>query len=134
MGGAIKLNPALHNFYLLPVVPMLVIVIQQCVNIFRPQWLWFRALFMLASDLMTFAILAGLSSHRPYLLLVETAKNAPDYARAVPAINQIISLSLLAIAIGVGIAAIVHLVQTVREIRRFGKAGDSSVMQISASL
>jgi len=134
MGGAIKPNPALHNYYLLPVIPMTVILIQQCVNIFRPQWVWFRALFMLGSDLMTLGILVAVFLHRPYLLLVETAKNAADYARAVPAINQVISLTLLAIAIGVAIAAIVHLFQTVKELRRVRDANNSSVMQILASL
>jgi len=133
-GGAIKVNPALHNYYLLPVIPTFVLMVQQCINIFRPHWTWLRAVFMLVSDLLSLGVLAAVASCKPYLLVVEGAKDAANYARAVPAINQVISLSLLGIAIGVGIAAIVHLVQTVREVRRLGRAGDSSIMQISASL
>jgi hypothetical protein len=83
---------------------------------------------------MTLGILFAVSLHRPYLLFDQAAKNAADYARAVPAINKIISLSLLGIAIGVGIAAIVHLVQTVRELRRLRRADRSSAMQVSALL
>jgi hypothetical protein len=134
MHGAITINPVLWNYYLLPVVPMLVVAVQQAVNIFRPDWKWLRALFSLVADLMTLGILFAVSLHRPYLLLDAAAKNASDYARAVPAINQIISLSLWAIAIGVGIGAIVHLFQTVKEFRRLRRADRSSAMQVSALL
>jgi hypothetical protein len=72
--------------------------------------------------------------HRPYLFLDEAAKNAADYARAVPAVNQIIPLILLSIAIGVGIGAIVHLFQTVKEFRRLRSANNSSVIRALALL
>lgn len=134
MHGAISINPILRSYYLLPLLPMLVIAIQQAVNIFRPLWKWLRAISMLVSDLMTLGIVVAASLHRPYLLLNETASNAADYARAVPVINQVISWGLLAMAVGVAIGAVVHLFQSVKELRRLREAGHSSVMQVSASL
>jgi hypothetical protein len=134
MRGAITINPVLWKYYLLPVVPMLVLAVQQAVNIFRPDWKWLRALFSLISDVMTLGIVYALYLHRPYLFLDEAAKNAADYARAVPAVNQIIPLILLSIAIGVGIGAIVHLFQTVKEFRRLRSANNSSVIRALALL
>jgi hypothetical protein len=134
MQGAITINPVLWNYYLLPVVPMLVLAVQQAVNIFRPQWKWLRALFSLAADLMTLGILYALYLHRPYLFLDTAAKSAADYARAVPEVNQIISLVLMSIAIGVSIGAIIHLFQTVKEFLRLRSANNSSAMQVSALL
>jgi hypothetical protein len=113
---------------------MLVVAVQQAVNIFRPQWKWLRALFGLVADLMTLGILYAVSLHRPYLLLDAAAKNAADYARAMPAINLAISWALVAFAIGASIGAIVHLFQTLKEFRRLRNADNSSAMQVSALL
>src|SRR5438270_722796 len=133
LGGAVTLNPALRGYYLLPLVPTLVLMVQQCMNLFRPQWTWLRALFMLLSDLLTLGILAAIAGRHPYLMLVEGAKGAANYARAIPLVNRVISLSLLGIAICVAIAAIVHCIQTIREVRRRIDPPASSVLQKSAA-
>jgi hypothetical protein len=132
MGGVLALNPGLRNYHLLPLVPTLVLMLQQCINLFRPQWTWLRAVFMLASDVMTLAIIGAIASRYPYLHLAEGAKDAAQYARALPILNQLIAWSLMATALGIAIAAIVHLVQTVREFRRLrGERPQQAHMQIS---
>jgi hypothetical protein len=134
-GGAVTLNPALRNYYLLPLIPTLVLLAQQCINLIRPLWTWVRSSFMPLSDLMVLGILAAIAGHQPYLLLVEGAADSAKFAQALPAINRMISLGLLAFAIGLGIAAAVHLFQTLRDLRRLrGERLGQAPVQISQML
>jgi len=118
VGGAVTLNPALRNYYLLPLIPTLVLMVQQGINLIRPQWTWVRSSFMLGSDLMTLAIIGAAAAHQPYLLLAEGARDTAKYAQVLPAVNGTILWGLLGIGGGVLIAAIVHFFQTMRELRR----------------
>ena len=43
IAGFFSLNPALRAWYLPVLVPTCIVMLQQCVNLLRPQWLWLRA-------------------------------------------------------------------------------------------
>jgi len=116
--GIVAVNPSLHNYNLLPLLPTLVIALQQCINLLRPHWTWVRATFLLAANVMTVAIVGVIAHRYPFLLLVEGAPNAAQYAFVIPVMNQVVLWALILSAAGVTIGAIVHLAQTVQELRR----------------
>ena len=95
-----------------------------------------RAICMLVADAIALGVVASLATVFPYVLIVqpgtEAAKQAALYAHDIFVINQMIFWSVISFAVGIGIALIVHAVQTVREVRRLSKGpGNSAALQIS---
>lgn len=135
LDGALALNPALHAYYLAVLAPTLVLILQQCINLFRPQWTWLRALFMLVSDAITLVIVAAVIRTAPYLVLVASAKEASRYARALPMLNQIIAWGLIGSLVGIFIVLMIHAYLALREFRRMRSASqDQAMIQISQLL
>src|SRR4029077_1710224 len=104
-GGMFSLNPALRAYFFPALVPTLIVMMQQCVNLFRPQWTWLRAICMLVADTIALGVVASLATVFPYVLIVqpgtEAAKQAALYAHDIFVINQIISWSIISFAVGI---------------------------------
>lgn len=47
-------------------------MVQQCVNLFRPQWLWLRAAALLLADSIALFIFISVSKIHPYLISART--------------------------------------------------------------
>ncbi len=132
--GAVTLNPALHAYYLPFLLPTLVIMAQQCINIFRPEWTWLKPPMMLLSDVIAFTIFESVVEHYPYVLINWAAKDAGRYARPEFIVNQVFLWSLVCALAAVGIAIIVHTVQTVQAIFRLRKDRRQLPVQLSQLL
>lgn len=118
----LSFNPALRAYYLPLLIPTSLLIVQQCINLFRPDWTWLRAFSMLVADAITLGIFACIARIYPFVLLAESSKNAADYAHAILIVNQVILWSLIGSLVGVGIALIVHAVKAIQEARRLIKA------------
>jgi hypothetical protein len=133
--GSISLNPALHAYFLPVLVPTLVIMAQQCINIFRPDWTWLRPTMLMVSDAITLGILQSLVNRYPYVILTGSARDAARYARAEFALNQVIQWSLIVGVVAVSVALVVHTFQTIQALRRMGKQPrNNASVQISQVL
>ena len=121
IAGFFSLNPALRAWYLPAIAPTCIIALQQCVNILRPQWTWFRAAAMFLSDSIALFIFIALSKIHPYLLPAGSANLDAQHVQALVKLNQVISWSILSVILGICIIAIVHAYQVVRELRRMSK-------------
>jgi hypothetical protein len=119
--GILSLNPALRAWFYPAMVPTIVLIVQQCINLVRPQWTWLRAASLLLADTITLVIVATLARIHPFVFVADTGRDAAEHARAVFIVNQVILWSFIATAAGVGIALLVHAWQTVREVRRATK-------------
>ena len=120
IAGFLSLNPALRTWYLPLLASPTIIAVQQCVNILRPQWTWFRAAAMFLSDSIALFIFVALAKFHPYLIPAGTNLDA-QHTQALIKLNQVIWWNVLCVIIGICIAAIVHAYQTVRELRRMSK-------------
>ena len=135
VAGFFWLNPALRVWFFPAVVPTCVLIVQQCINLFRPEWTWFRAAAMLLADVITLGIVAFVARIHPFVFLADTGKDAAQRAQAFLIVNQVIQWSLIAAGVGVSIALIVHAYQTVRELRRMAKGQrNGTALQLSQTL
>jgi len=132
--GAISLNPALNAYYLPVLLPTLVIMGQQCINIFRPEWTWLKPAMMLFSDVIALIIFQSAIGHYPYVLINGAATDAARNARVELIVNQVFLWSLVSALVAIGIAIIVHTVQTVQVILRLRKERGTLPVQLSQLL
>ena len=132
--GVLWLNPALRAWFLPAIVPTLILIVQQCINIVRPQWLWLRAAAMLVADAITLGIVASVARIYPFVFLAEARMDAAQHAQAVVIVNRVILWSFVAAAVGISIALVVHAYQTVRELRRLAKGPRDGALQVSQTL
>ncbi len=129
------LNPALHAYYLPILVPTFILIVQQCINLFRPQWTWLRAFSMLVADAISLGIVAAVARIYPFVIFAGTGKNAADQAQAILIVNQVILWSAISIAVGIAIALVVHAYKAVQEVRRMLKTRSApAAVQISQSM
>jgi hypothetical protein len=74
-------------------------MVQQCVNLFRPQWTWVRAICMLLADAIALGVVASIATVFPYVLVAqpgtEAAKQAALHAHDIFVINQVIFWSVI---------------------------------------
>ncbi len=135
IAGFFSLNPALRAWYLPVIVPTCIIALQQCVNLLRPQWTWFRAVAMFLADSVALVIFIPVSKIHPYLLPVGSANLDAQHTQALATLNQVLSWSILCVIVGICIAAIVHAYQIVRELRRMSKGSrNGAAMPASQTL
>jgi hypothetical protein len=118
IAGFFSLNPALRVWYLPVLVPTSIVMLQQCVNLLRPQWTWLRAAALLLSDCVALFIFVSVAKIHPYLIPAENANLDAQHTKALVILNQVLSWTILCIIAGICIAVIVHAYQTVREVRR----------------
>jgi hypothetical protein len=131
---AFSVNPALRAYYLPMLIPTLLLIVQQCVNLFRPQWTWLRAFSMVIADAVSLGIVVAVARVYPFVTFA-AGKNAADQAHVNLVLNQVIQWSAISIAIGVGIVLAVHAFKAVQEIRRLMKdRRGSTAIQISQVL
>jgi hypothetical protein len=135
IAGFFSLNPALRAWYLPGLVPTCIVALQQCVNILRPQWIWFRAAAGLLSDSVALFISISVAKIHPYLLPAGGANLDAQHTQALVTLNQVISWGILCLIVAICIAAIVHAYQTVRELRRMSKGSrNGAAMPASQTL
>jgi hypothetical protein len=135
IGGFFSLNPALRAWYLPVLAPTCVVMLQQCVNLLRPQWTWFRAAAMFLADAISLFIFISVSKIHPYLIPAQNANLDPQHTRALVMLNQVFAWSILWVIAGICIALIVHAYQIVRELRRMSKGSrNGAVLPASQTL
>ena len=135
IAGFFSLNPALRGWYLPVLVPTCIVMLQQCINLVRPQWLWLRAAALLVSDSVALLIFISVARIHPYLISAGNANLDTQHARALVILNQVLSWSMLWVVIGIFIALMVHAYQTVRELRRLSNgSGNSAALPASQML
>jgi hypothetical protein len=117
----LSFNPALRAYFLPALIPTSLLIVQQCINLFRPQWTWLRSFSMLMADAITLGIFACVARIYPFVVLAESGRNAADYAHAILIVNQVILWSLISSLVCVGIILIVHAVKAIQEARRLLK-------------
>jgi cbb3-type cytochrome oxidase subunit 3 len=122
IAGFFALNPALRAWYFPVLAPICIVMLQQCVNLVRPQWLWLRAAALLLSDSISLFIFISVARLHPYLISVENANLDTQHIRALVMLNQVLSWSILCVIAGICIAVIVHAYQTIRELRRMSNS------------
>lgn len=132
--GTIMMNPALRAYYLPALLPTLVLMAQQCINIFRPELTWLKPALALVSDVIAFVIFQSVVEHYPYVLINWAAKGAGSYVKVEFIVNQVFLWSLVSALIGVGVALIVHAYQTVLAIHRLRKEKRRLPIQVSQLL
>jgi hypothetical protein len=121
IAGFFSLNPALRVWYLPVLAPTCIVMLQQCVNLLRPQWKWLRVTALLLSDsIALFIFISALKIH-PFLVPAGNANLDTQHTRALAMLNQVLAWSILCVIIGICIALVVHAYQTIRELRRMSK-------------
>jgi hypothetical protein len=132
--GFLSLNPALRAWFLPALAPTVIVIVQQCINLFRPQWTWLRAAALLLADAISLGIIVAVARVYPLVFLAETGKSAAQYGKAAIVLNLVIQWSLIAASVGIGIALIVHAYQTVRELRRMtGSSRNGAALTVSGT-
>ncbi|HEX3584767.1 MAG TPA: hypothetical protein VH024_02170 [Candidatus Angelobacter sp.] len=121
IAGFFSLNPALRAWYFPVLVPTCIVMLQQCVNLLRPQWLWLRAAALLLADSIALFIFIFVAKIHPYLISAESANLDAQHAHALATLNQVLSWTIACTIAGICIALIVHAYQTIRELRRMAK-------------
>jgi hypothetical protein len=96
-------------------------MLQQCVNLVRPQWLWLRAAALLVADSIALFIFIFVARTHPYLISAGDANLDAQHAQALVLLNQVLSWTIVCVIAGICIALIVHAYQVVRELRRMVK-------------
>jgi hypothetical protein len=135
VAGFFSLNPALRAWYLPVLVPTSIVMVQQCVNLLRPQWTWLRAAALLLSDCVALLIFASVARIHPYLIPAENANLDAQHIKALVILNQVLSWTILWVIAGICIALIVHAYQTVRELRRLSKGSrNGAALPVSQTL
>jgi hypothetical protein len=114
-------NPALRAYYLPFLIPTLVLIVQQCINLFRPQWTWLRAFSMVVADAISLGIVVAVARIYPFVTFVETGNSAAAQAQTILIVNQVIQWSAISVAAGIAIALLVHAFKAVQEVRRMMK-------------
>jgi hypothetical protein len=118
IAGFFSLNPALRAWYLPVLTPTCIVMVQQCISLFRPEWTWLRAAALLLADSVALFIFIAVAKIHPYLILAGNAHADAQHAQALVILNQVLSWTLLAAVAGIFISLIVHAYQTIRELRR----------------
>lgn len=135
IAGFFSLNPALRSWYLPMLAPTCIVILQQCVNLFRPQWLWLRAAALLVADAITILIFSAVAKTHPFLISAGNANLDTQHAQALAVMNQVLSWIIMCIIAGICIGLIVHAYQTVRELRRMAKGpGNGAALPASSML
>jgi len=135
IAGFFSLNPALRAWYLPVLVPVCIVMLQQCVNLVRPQWLWLRAAALLLSHSIALFIFISVSKIHPHLISAGNANLDTQHAQALAAMNQVLSWIIMCIIAGICIGLIVHAYQTVRELRRMANGpGNGAALPASQTL
>jgi hypothetical protein len=116
-----SVNPALRAYYLPFLIPTLVLIVQQCINLFRPQWTWLRAFSMVVADAISLGIAVSVARIYPFVTFAETGKSSADQAQTILIVNQVIQWSAISIAASIAIVLLVHAFKAVREVRRMMK-------------
>lgn len=129
VAGFFSLNPALRTWYLPVLAPVCIVMVQQCVNLVRPQWLWLRAAAHLLADSITLFIFISLAKIRPYLIPAGNADLDAQHTQALVMLNQVLSWTIMGVIVAIGIGLAVHAYQTVRELRRMSKSSGNGAAQ-----
>jgi hypothetical protein len=132
----LTLSPALTPYYWLCLLPMSLNMVQQAINLLRPEWTWLRPSVQLLSTTITAAIVTFMMRLYPYFTVANTTagdtKHAADYANLALHVNQISQWSLIIFLFSLGAAMIIFAYQTVKSIRKFtGGPRNQAAMQIS---
>jgi hypothetical protein len=76
---------------------------------------------MLLADAISLGIVLSVARIYPFVTFAEIGKSAADQAQIILIVNQVIQWSAISIAIGIGIALLVHAFKAVQEVRRMMK-------------
>ena len=135
IAGFFSLNPALRAWYLPVLAPTCIVMMQQCINLFRPAWTWLRAAALLLADSVALFVFISVAKIHHYLILADNAHADAQHAQALVILNQVLSWTLLAAVAGIFISLVVHAYQTIRELRRItGSPRNGAALPASQTL
>jgi hypothetical protein len=128
-------TPALERYYWIVLLPTVIGMMQQGVNLVRPQWYWLRPLTRLVTTAITLGIVGSMLKISPYFTLVNPARDAAHYGRLEFVVNQMSLWSLICFAIALCIALAVYAFQCVQILRHFsGRRPDHPPVHVSQVL
>jgi hypothetical protein len=128
-------TPALERYYWVILFPTVIGMVQQGVNLVRPQWYWLRPLTRLATTAITLGIVESMLKVSPYFTLVNPARDAVRYGRLEFVLNQMSMWSMICFAIALCIALAVYAFQCVQIVRQFsGRRSDHPPVHVSQVL
>ncbi|HZI55147.1 MAG TPA: hypothetical protein VFF39_00160 [Verrucomicrobiae bacterium] len=135
----LTLNPALHVYYWLVLVPAVIGMVQQAINLFRPRWTWLRPPTRVVTTAITLGLAESMVKLSPFFALVPgtltNAKDAALYATIEFTLNQFSWWGLVIFSLALCIALVVETYRCVKMLRQSngdGRGGAS--VQISQLL
>jgi hypothetical protein len=128
-------TPALQYYYLPVLLPTVIAMVQQGVNLVRPQWYWLRPLTRLVTTAIILGIVESMLKVSPYFTLVNPAKDAVRYGQLELVLNQASLWSMICFAIALCIALVVYAFQCVQIVRQsIGRRPDHPPAHVSQVL
>ena len=118
-GNVLAPSPALAAWYWPVLVPILVSMTQQLINLFRPQWTWLRpAARMISTAIILWIVESVVKIYPLFIVAAKSGKDAARYANLEFHVNQSCFWSLLVFAVSLCVALVVYTFQCVQHIRR----------------
>ncbi len=128
-------TPALQSYYWPVLLPTVIAMVQQGVNLVRPQWYWLRPLTRLVTTAIILGIVESMLKVSPYFTLVNPARDAARYGRLEFVLNQVSLWSMICFAIALCIALVVYAFQCVQIVRQSsGRRPDHPPVHVSQVL
>jgi hypothetical protein len=128
-------TPALQSYYWPVLLPTVIAMVQQGVNLVRPQWYWLRPLTRLVTTAIILGIVESMLKVSPYFTLVNPARDAVRYGRLEFVLNQVSLWSMICFAIALCIALVVYAFQCVQIVRQSnGRRPDHPPVHVSQVL
>ncbi len=116
--GFLALAVPLRPYYIPVALLMLAVMVQQIINLFRPQWTWLPPAVQLVTTAIALGMVESLARRYPYIALVDAAKDAVRHGHTAEIINWVILWSLIGTAFGMCIALLVYALQCIQLLRR----------------
>jgi hypothetical protein len=117
VAGIFRLAPEWQRLYWPVVALSSAGLAQQIGSLVRPQWTWLRPSAQFVINVTGVGLLLSVIGAGPLVVLLNPAANQVRYGHAVAVLNQVAFWSLLGMAIGLGIACLVHGYQCLKLIR-----------------
>ena len=135
----LTLNPALNVYYWLVLVPAVIGMVQQAINLLRPKWTWLRPPTRVVTTAITLGLAESMIKLSPFFALVPgaltNAKDAARYATIEFTLNRLAWWGLVIFSLALCIALVVETYRCVKMLRQHndnGRGGAS--VQISQLL
>lgn len=114
--------PGLAIYFWLFLIPAVLSMLQQLINLIRPDWTWLRPPARLVSTTITLGLTLCFLRLSPHYVVVSNlaadTQNHARYEHLAFVVNQLSQYCLMSLALGLAIAMCVQAYQTVKVIRK----------------